>query len=72
MPLKFGPLKDAVHVCVDMQKVFVENTPWHAPWAERVLPLVATVCGHQPERLVFTRFIPMANAASAPEPAALL
>lgn len=66
MPLKYGPVQDAVHICVDMQRLFVEPTPWHAPWAGRVLPIVAALCAHQPDRLLFTRFVPMANAASAP------
>lgn len=66
MPLKYGPLQDAVHVCVDMQRLFVEPTAWATPWAERVMPMVEALCAHQPERLVFTRFVPMRNAESAP------
>ncbi|RYE58931.1 MAG: cysteine hydrolase [Rhizobiaceae bacterium] len=66
MPLKYGPLSNAVHICVDMQRLFVEATPWQAPWAERVLPMVATLCEHQPDRLVFTRFVPMQDSDSAP------
>jgi nicotinamidase-related amidase len=66
MPLKYGPLRNAVHICVDMQRLFVEATPWHAPWAERVLPIITTLCAHQPSRILFTRFIPMPNAASSP------
>jgi nicotinamidase-related amidase len=65
MSLKYGPLMDAVHVCVDMQKLFIEATPWHAPWAERVLPAIVTLCDHQRERLIFTRFLPMSDAQSA-------
>lgn len=66
MPLKYGPLKDAVHLCVDMQRLFVEQTPWHTPWAERVMPLVAALCDHSRERTVFTRFIPFERADTAP------
>lgn len=30
-----GPLeKRAVHVCVDMQNLFAEETTWHTPWME--------------------------------------
>ncbi|BAQ44595.1 MULTISPECIES: cysteine hydrolase family protein [Methylobacterium] len=30
-----GPLeKRAVHVCVDMQNLFAEETAWHTPWME--------------------------------------
>ena len=48
----------AVHLCVDMQRMFVEETDWRAPWAERVLPVIERVCEHHPDRLCFTRFIP--------------
>jgi len=66
MPLKFGPLKDAVHLCIDMQRVFVEETRWHTPWAERVMPQVAALAERYPERNVFTRFVPLENAETAP------
>lgn len=48
----------AVHLCVDMQRMFVEDTPWKTPWAERVLPAVVRLCGHRASRTWFTRFIP--------------
>lgn len=31
----------AVHVCIDMQRMFAEATEWHAPWLESVLHAVA-------------------------------
>ena len=35
--LPFGPLTDrTAHICVDMQNIFAEETPWHTPWMERV------------------------------------
>jgi nicotinamidase-related amidase len=64
--LKYGPLAAAVHVCVDMQRLFVEETEWHAPWAARVLPRVADLCQRSAERTVFTRFVPMDTAEGAP------
>ncbi|MBD3837000.1 isochorismatase family cysteine hydrolase [Brevundimonas sp.] len=48
----------AVHLCVDMQRMFVEDTEWRTPWAERVLPVIVRLCEAEPERNVFTRFIP--------------
>ena len=37
--LHFGPLgANWVHLCVDMQRMFAEQTDWHAPWMQRVLP----------------------------------
>jgi nicotinamidase-related amidase len=57
--LPFGPLTDrTAHLCVDMQNVFAEETPWHTPWMARVLPVVTRIAERYPSRTVFTRFIP--------------
>jgi len=57
--LQHGPLgPNAAHVCVDMQRMFSEDTPWATPWMRQVLPRVITLCETHPERTVFTRFIP--------------
>lgn len=53
---------NAVHLCVDMQRMFVEDTPWGLPWAARVMPRIERLCQHRPDRLAFTRFIPAAAA----------
>jgi nicotinamidase-related amidase len=50
--------ENAVHLCIDMQRMFAEDTPWRTPWMNRVLPVVAALCEHKPERTCFTRFIP--------------
>ncbi len=47
----------AVHLCIDMQRIFSREGPWPAPWMERVLPNVVDLVGCAPERTVFTRFI---------------
>lgn len=49
---------NAVHLCLDMQRMFVEDTPWRAAWAERVLPVIVELCAFRPERTCFTRFVP--------------
>lgn len=41
-----------------MQRMFAEDTEWHTPWMERVLPNVIRVVETDPARTVFTRFIP--------------
>jgi nicotinamidase-related amidase len=57
--LAFGPLTDrTAHLCVDMQNVFAEETPWHTPWMERVLPVVTRIAERHPSQTIFTRFIP--------------
>lgn len=61
--LRQGPLgPNTVHVCVDMQRMFSDDTPWSTPWMRRVLPRVVTLCEARPERTVFTRFLPPARA----------
>jgi nicotinamidase-related amidase len=57
--LRFGPLTDtSLHICVDMQRLFAEDTAWHTPWMERVLPNVARIVEAHPAQTIFTRFIP--------------
>lgn len=60
------PLGDGcVHVCVDMQKLFLPGSPWGMDWTERVLPGIVELSRLHAERTVFTRFIPAKNAKSA-------
>ena len=57
--LQFGPLGgSAVHLCVDMQRLFAEETEWHTPWLRRVLPEAERIAAACPERTIFTRFVP--------------
>lgn len=61
-PLPRGPLGErTVHLCIDMQNLFAEGTPWHTPWMKRVLPAVVALAERHPERTIFTRFIPPAE-----------
>lgn len=61
--LRFGPLGEHwVHVCIDMQRMFAEETEWHTPWMERVLPNVVRLVELDPARTIFTRFIPPQSA----------
>ncbi|SHO66854.1 Nicotinamidase-related amidase [Pseudoxanthobacter soli DSM 19599] len=64
--LKFGALDGGcAHVCVDMQRMFAEETDWKTPWMSRVLPNVTAVAAHRPADTVFTRFIPPRHAEDA-------
>jgi nicotinamidase-related amidase len=64
--LPYGPLTDsAVHLCIDMQRMFAEPTPWHVPWMKRVSPTILRIARAFPRRTVFTRFIPPMRAAEA-------
>lgn len=66
-PLPYGPLGPRTwHLCLDMQNLFAEETPWHTPWMRRVLPVVTRIAEAHPERTVFTRFVPPRRAGDMP------
>lgn len=54
------------HVCVDMQRMFAEPTPWHAPWLLEVLPAIEAIVDMRPAETIFTRFIPPFAEEDAP------
>jgi nicotinamidase-related amidase len=60
------PLDSAVHLCVDMQRIFAPGGLWETPWMERVLPAIIDLVARYPERTVFTRFITPAYPEEAP------
>lgn len=51
-------MTSAFHLCVDMQRMFAEDTEWRTPWMERVAPRVAVLAEEHASQTVFTRFIP--------------
>lgn len=62
--LRFGPLgENWIHLCIDMQRMFAEETEWHTPWIARVLPNVVNLVELDPARTIFTRFIPPQSPA---------
>ena len=60
------PVENAVHLCVDMQRIFAKGGIWETPWMERVLPIIVAIAARYSARTVFTRFIPPASPADAP------
>lgn len=54
------------HLCVDMQRMFYEQTPWHVEWMGGVLPAVEEVVGRYARETIVTRFMPPIDASSAP------
>jgi nicotinamidase-related amidase len=65
--LDFGPLPERTfHLCIDMQRLFSSEGPWPTPWMDRVLPCIAAIGRHAPERTIFTRFIPPRRAEDMP------
>jgi nicotinamidase-related amidase len=56
--LKFGGLNEScAHLCIDMQRMFSEPTPWQVDWLPRILPQCCQITALHPERTFFTRFI---------------
>ena len=58
-------LSKAMHLCVDMQRLFADNSDWAIPWLPRILPNVLSVVRSIPERTIFTRFIPPPSPCEA-------
>src|SRR5881392_1336516 len=55
--LRYGPPGEAaVHLCVDMQRMFAEGTEWKMPWLERVLPNILSFTSTHPERTIYKRW----------------
>ena len=50
-------IKDAVHLCIDMQNIFAPGGLWATPWMERVLPTIVSIVSRSQVRTIFTRFI---------------
>lgn len=62
----FPLIGTAAHLCVDMQELFAQDTPWRTPWLDRVLPNVVSLVETHPRDTVFTRLIPPAKPENAP------
>jgi nicotinamidase-related amidase len=54
--LQLGP--SALHLAIDMQRLFAEPGPWGVPWLPKVLPNIVEIAQRHPERTVMTRFMP--------------
>jgi nicotinamidase-related amidase len=55
--LKRPPGRAAVHLCIDMQRIFSAEGIWATPWMEKVLPVVVELASRFPHRTIFTRFM---------------
>lgn len=64
--LTFGPLPpDALLLCIDMQRLFMEPGDWFCPDALTILPRVEALVRARPARTLYTRFISAARAEAA-------
>lgn len=55
-----------IHLCIDMQRMFAEDTPWHVPWMREVAPEVGELARRHSARTIFTRFVPPERADQMP------
>ena len=61
-----GEVGEWRHLCVDMQRMFAEDTPWHVPWMVQISPQIEELAGRHPSRTIFTRFLPPERADDMP------
>ncbi|WIW46866.1 cysteine hydrolase [Bradyrhizobium sp. 62B] len=50
-------IRDAVHLCIDMQNIFAPGGLWATPWMELVLPTIISIVERCQARTIFTRFV---------------
>jgi nicotinamidase-related amidase len=56
--LRFGTIADdALHIVVDMQRLFAEPGDWHTPALDSIAPIVAEIVEQRPSQTIFTRFV---------------
>lgn len=56
--LRFGAIgRHAVHACIDMQRLFAEDTEWASPVVYDIAPRVSRISAHAPHLTLFTRFL---------------
>lgn len=63
MPDLSGP--NTLHLVVDMQRLFAEETAWHTPALAGILPAVTRLVREGPARRLFARFTTPASADQA-------
>ena len=65
-PLPFGFLDEqALHICIDMQQIFLKPGPWYAEAGLAVLPKIEQLVHARNLPTVFTRFITPSTATEA-------
>ncbi|MBT7203262.1 MAG: cysteine hydrolase [Deltaproteobacteria bacterium] len=66
LPLVFGLLDDqALHICIDMQRIFLEPGPWFAEAGLDLLPMIDQLVHARNLPTFFTRFITPSTAMEA-------
>ena len=58
-------LARAMHIVIDMQRLFADHPDWAVKDIGRIRPAVTRLAELKPSRTLWTRFVPVENAASA-------
>ena len=57
--IRFGPIgKHALHVAIDMQKLFAEPGNFYCAGLQAIVPVITKIVSNKIQETVFTRFIP--------------
>ena len=56
---------NAVHVVIDMQRLFAEDTGWLVPTIDAIVPNICRLVDHRPDRALYPRFITPKNPEAA-------
>ena len=63
--LRFGPLSpNTIHIAIDLQRLFAEDTVWSTPALMGIVPNVAALA--KAGRTLFPRFVTPERAEDAP------
>lgn len=57
--------ENTLHVVIDVQRIFAENTVWHTPIISEILPNVISLCEAFPKRTLFAKFMLPQSAEAA-------
>jgi len=57
--------KNTLHLVIDMQRLFAEETVWYTPAMADILPNVLKLCEARPEETLYARFVVPQNAGAA-------
>ena len=57
--------KNTLHVVIDLQRLFAEETAWHTPAIADILPNVLALSQARPFDTIFVRFVVPQNAEDA-------
>jgi nicotinamidase-related amidase len=49
--------ENTLHLVIDMQRLFAEETAWHTPAIAEILPNILALCRARPSDTIFARFI---------------